>query len=76
MNRIPKSFKPKTFKPSKIKFVKPNPVTENTSIKNRNLERMPQRDYLDFSTEELGYFTRREKKTGKILEVINIIFPR
>ena len=76
MNRIPKNVKPKILKSQKIKIQKPNPVLENTIKNGENLERTPNKDYLDFSTEELGYFTRRDKKTNKILEVIYTVFPR
>ena len=76
MNKISKNFKINSLKNSVIKNVKVTEVPKSTIKKTSNLERIPVNDYFDFSTEELGYFTRREKKTGKILEVINIIFPR
>ena len=76
MNRIPKNIKQKAFKPNKIKFKKPNPVVENTIKEGQKLERSPRKDYFDFSTEELGYFTRRDSKTNKILEIFETIFPR
>ena len=76
MNRIPKNIKPRIHKPNKIKLQKPNPVIENTVKKGQNLEKSPSKDYFDFSTEEKGYFTRRDSKTNKILDVIYTRFPR
>ena len=43
--------------------------------KESKLERSPNKTYFDYSTEEKGYFTRRDKN-GNVLEVINLIFPR
>ena len=76
MNKITKNVKPKIIKPNRVKIKKPNPILENTIKKGEILEKTPKTDYLDFSTEELGYFTRRNKETNKILEVIYTIFPR
>ncbi len=41
----------------------------------RFLERSANRDYFDFSTEDKGFFTRKDEK-GNVLEVIRTIFPR
>ena len=40
------------------------------------MKNMPKTTYLDFSTEELGYFTRRDSRTNKVVEVIQTVFPR
>ncbi len=77
MNRIPKNFKTKVFNPSRLKQIKkPNPIAETTVNKFKKFEKTPAKDYLDFSTEELGYFTRRDSKTNKVLEVFETFFPR
>lgn len=43
--------------------------------RNNNLERTPEKDILDFSTEENGYFIRKDSN-GNVLEVIQTMFPR
>ena len=65
-----KSHLPETNKIKILREVKPV-IPQKTS----SLERTPEKEYFDFSTEELGYFTRRDKD-GKILEIIKTIFPR
>lgn len=40
-----------------------------------NLKEKAQHCYMDFSTEDQGFFTRRDSK-GNVLEVIRTIFPR
>ena len=77
MTRIPRNLKPKVLEPNFNKMVKKiNPLREN-SIKNPVLEKSPTRDFFyDYSTEINGYFTKREAKTGRILEVFQIMFPR
>ena len=64
------SHLPETNKIKILREVKPV-IPQKTS----SLERTPEKEYFDFSTEELGYFTRRDKD-GKILEIIKTIFPR
>ena len=77
MTRIPRYIKPKAqpLKPNKI-IKKINPVSENF-IKSSKLEKSPLKDYFyDYSTETKGYFTKRESKTGKLIEVFPLMFPR
>lgn len=60
----------------RAKIEKTKRLHEQAQIKrNNNLERSPKKDTLDFSTEEKGYFIRRDDK-GNILEVIETMFPR
>lgn len=39
------------------------------------LENSPAKDYLDFSTEEKGFFTKKDAK-GNVIEIIRLIYPR
>lgn len=52
-------------------------ITHNTQkLSNlKNLKEKAQQCYMDFSTEDQGFFTRRDSK-GNVLEVIRTIFPR
>ena len=77
MTRIPRNVKPKVIKPlENIVNKKINPVAEKT-IKPSSLERTPVRDFFfDYSTESSGYFTKKEAKTGRVLEVFPLMFPR
>ena len=75
MSRIRKNIRPKIFNPTNLKTQKPNPIKEKTLKSSSKLERVPEKEYFDYSTEEKGYFTRRDSK-GKVLEVISLIFPR
>ena len=77
MTRIPRNVKPTVNKSNFQKVVKKiNPLREKT-IKKSSLEKSPARDFFyDYSTEVEGYFTKREAKTGRILEVFQVMFPR
>lgn len=52
-------------------------ITINTQklSSSSNLKEKAQRCYMDFSTEDQDFFTRRDSK-GNVLEVIRTIFPR
>ena len=75
MNRIPKNTKVKIHSPLKLKIKKQDLINKNTVKSSSRLERTPTKDYYDYSTEDKGFFTRKNTE-GKILEVIELIFPR
>lgn len=73
MKKINPSVKNHLPRFNKIKIQRE--IKPEISQKTSSLERTPKNDYLDFSTEEKGYFTRRDKD-GNILEIIKTVFPR
>lgn len=77
MTRIPRNVKPTVNNSNLQKVVKKiNPLRENT-IKKSSLEKSPARDFFyDYSTEVEGYFTKKEAKTGRVVEVFPLMFPR
>lgn len=76
MTRIPRNTKPKVFDTSSLKKIKKmNPVKERTIKGPSKLERTPSKTYFDYSTEENGYFTRRDAQ-GRVLEVFELMFRR
>lgn len=63
MNKIPPI---KHIKQETVKAVK---TAQKEVSKSNSLERVPKKDFFDFSTEEEGYFRAGDR-------IIEIIFPR
>lgn len=76
MTKISPKAKTNILKQINNGFKKTKPIScksANTS----KLERTPLKDYFfDYSTEAEGFFTKKETKTGRILEVFPLMFPR
>lgn len=75
MSRITNNTKLRSFNPTNLKLKKANRIQERNPKTSQILEKTPVKEYFDYSTEEKGYFTRRDTK-GRVLEVISLIFPR
>ena len=77
MTSIPQNLKPKTSISNLKKFLSKVKFIKQEQIKPSKLERTPIKDYFfDYSTESKGYFVKRESRTGKIIEVFPLMFPR
>ena len=66
----------KTYKnPSNAKFKTTKLNLETVKNNNKQLKQSLNKDYLDFSTEENGYITKKDS-LGNILEVFKIKYIR
>ena len=76
MKKIPPTVRSTLAKPTK-KFVLKDMTQNNALPRNGKsvLERVPEREFIDYSTEEMGYYARKDSH-GKIINIIKIMFPR
>lgn len=72
MKKIIATSRSTLAKPNKMKVEKQRVKTQ---INTKKLERSPKNEYFDYSTEEKGFFTKRDSK-GNILQVFELMFRR